>query len=87
MFSTLLFYLGVYNSTTASVVAFPSENFKIYSKAIDQIKRGNRTNNDEQKAKNLYDKYKSAKTTRKSKYTTTKVLKKHLSLWSSLTSN
>ena len=25
------------------------------------IKRGNRTNNDEQKAKNLYDKYKSAK--------------------------
>ena len=38
-----------------------NRSFKIYSKAIDQIKRGNRTNNDEQKAKNLYDKYKSAK--------------------------
>ena len=38
-----------------------NRSFKIYSKAIDQIKRGNRANNDEQKAKTLFDKYKMAK--------------------------
>ena len=38
-----------------------NRRFKIYSKAIDQIKRGNRTNNDTEKAKTLFDKYKLAK--------------------------
>ena len=38
-----------------------NRRFKIYSKAIDQIKRGIRVNNDEQKVKTLFDKYKLAK--------------------------
>ena len=38
-----------------------NRSFKIYSKAIDQIKRGERSNNDEAKAKTLFEKYKLAK--------------------------
>ena len=49
------------DNVTRRKLSKKNRSFKVYSKAIDQIKRGNRTANDENKAKNLFDKYKAAK--------------------------
>ena len=73
------------DSTTRRKLTKKNRAFKVYSKAIDQIKRNNtQTKADNDKAKKLFDKYKEKKkdfeyTARKSKQTYFNGLKKILS--------
>ena len=50
-----------FDKDTRRKLSKKNRNFKVYSKAMDQIKRGNRCNDDEAKAKALFEKYKTSK--------------------------